>query len=97
VQQPLWAPPALGAAVVTGVAAALISGYEIVDCLQYRSGRGECSAVIQENALPLVAGIAAVIGPLGGLFTYNHQLESPVAGRRRDARGRFLPQDPGHE
>jgi len=97
-RQPLWAPPAFGTAIVTGVASALISAYEIGDCLQYRTKRGECHAVIEQNALPLVTGIAAILGPLGGLFTYNHKLDTP--GQPRDKLGRYAPKQkprPGDE
>jgi hypothetical protein len=83
VKQPIWAPAAFGGSIVTGIAAALISGYEIVDCLQYRTKQGECSDVISRNAVPLVAGFAAIAGPLAGFFTYNATLESPRTGLRR--------------
>lgn len=84
VKQPAWAPPAFGGAIVTGVAAALISGFEIADCLYYKTQQGQCNEVIQRNALPLVAGIAGIIGPLAGFMTLNPQLESdPAAIRRR--------------
>jgi hypothetical protein len=82
-QQPMLAPAAFGGSVIAGVAAMLVSGYRIADCLQYRSGPGACDSTIDQNALPLVAGMAAIAGSFGGFFTYNRQLESP-SSRRRD-------------
>lgn len=83
-KQPAWAPPVFGGAMLAGVAAAVISGYEITDCLRFQSRQGQCSDIIQSNALPLVAGLAAVLGPLGGYFTLNASLESPIGiGRQR--------------
>lgn len=61
----------------------LVSGYRIVDCFQYRTGPGACDQVIEDNTLPLVAGVAAILGSFGGFYTYNEQLESPAARRRR--------------
>jgi hypothetical protein len=83
-RQPTWAAPTFGGAIVAGVAAALISGYKMADCLRFQSKPGECSEVIEGNALPLVAGIAAIAGPLAGFFTLNPDLDSSLAaGRRR--------------
>lgn len=82
-RQPMLAPAAFGGSVVAGVAAALVSGYRIVDCFQYRSGPGACDEVIEDNTLPLVAGVAAILGSFGGFYTFNEQLESPAARRRR--------------
>ena len=79
----MLAPAAFGGSVVAGVAAMLVSGYRIVDCFQYRTERGACDQVISDNAMPLVAGVAAIAGSFGGFFTYNEQLESPAARRRR--------------
>ena len=79
----MLAPAAFGGSVIAGVAAMLVSGYRIADCLQYRSGPGACDSTIDQNALPLVAGMAAIAGSFGGFFTYNRQLESP-SSRRRD-------------
>jgi hypothetical protein len=92
VKQPAWAPPAFGGAIVTGVAAALISGYEIADCLYYKTEQGQCNELIQRNTLPLVAGIAGIVGPLAGFMTLNPQLESPAAIRRRwDTEPELIP------
>lgn len=52
----------------------LVSGYRIVDCIQYRTGPAACDQVISDNALPLVAGVAAIAGSFGGLWTYNPAL-----------------------
>lgn len=82
-RQPMLAPAAFGGSVVAGVAAMLVSGYRIVDCFQYRTERGACDQVISDNAMPLVAGVAAIAGSFGGFFTYNERLESPAARRRR--------------
>lgn len=78
-RQPMLAPAAFGGSVVAGVAAMLVSGYRIVDCVQFRSGPGACDQVISENTLPLVAGVAAIAGSFGGLWTYN-----PALRRRQD-------------
>jgi DNA-binding NarL/FixJ family response regulator len=82
-RQPTWAAPAFGGAVVAGIAAALISGYKIADCLRFQSKPGECSEVLETNALPLVAGIAAIAGPVAGFMTLNPDLESPFTAMRR--------------
>jgi hypothetical protein len=63
-----------GGAIVAGVATAVISAYEITDCLRFQTRQGQCSGTIQQNALPLVAGLAAVLGPIGGFFTLNTAL-----------------------
>ena len=73
-RQPMLAPAAFGGSVVAGVAAMLVSGYRIVDCIQYRTGPAGCDQVISDNALPLVAGVAAIAGSFGGLWTYNPAL-----------------------
>jgi DNA-binding NarL/FixJ family response regulator len=73
-RQPILAPAAFGGSVVAGVAAMLVSGYRIVDCIQYRTGPAACDQVISDNALPLVAGVAAIAGSFGGLWTYNPAL-----------------------
>lgn len=78
-RQPMLAPAAFGGSIVAGVAAMLVSGYRIVDCFQYRSERGACDEVIEDNTLPLVAGVAAIAGSFGGLWTYN-----PALRRRQD-------------
>lgn len=78
-RQPMLAPAAFGGSVVAGVAAMLVSGYRIVDCFQYRTERGACDQVIEDNTLPLVAGVAAIAGSFGGLWTYN-----PALRRRQD-------------
>jgi DNA-binding NarL/FixJ family response regulator len=75
-KQPAWAPPVFGGAMVAGVAAAVISAYEIADCLRFQTKQGQCSGIIQQNALPLVAGLAAVAGPIGGFFTLNSALDT---------------------
>ena len=77
--QPMLAPAAFGGSVVAGVAAMLVSGYRIVDCVQFRAEQGACDEVISENTLPLVAGVAAIAGSFGGLWTYN-----PALRRRQD-------------
>ncbi len=82
IKQPVLAPAAFGGSVIAGVAAMLVSGYRIADCLQYRSGPGACDTTIDQNALPLVAGVAAIAGSFGGFFTYNRRLESPSCQRR---------------
>jgi DNA-binding NtrC family response regulator len=73
-RQPMLAPAAFGGSVVAGVAAMLVSGYRIVDCIQFRTGPGACDQVISDNAMPLVAGVAAIAGSFGGLWTYNPSL-----------------------
>lgn len=62
---------------VGGMAAMLVSGYFLVDCFRHESGRGACDDVVQQHTLPLVAGASAIIGTLGGLFTYNRRLDRP--------------------
>jgi hypothetical protein len=78
-RQPMLAPAAFGGSVVAGVAAMLVSGYRIVDCIQFRTGPGACDQVISDNAMPLVAGVAAIAGSFGGLWTYN-----PALRKRED-------------
>jgi hypothetical protein len=80
-----------GGAIVAGVAAAVISAYEITDCLRFQTRQGQCSGAIQQNALPLVAGLAAVLGPIGGFFTLNTALD---AGRIRQRIDEILPELP---
>jgi hypothetical protein len=97
--QPMLAPAAFGSSVVAGVAAMLVSGYRIVDCFQFRTHQGACDEVIADNALPLVAGVAAIAGSFGGLYTYNPRLGHPITGRRReeqprDDHGRFTHKEP---
>lgn len=70
-----YAPVAAGGGLVTGLAAAMVSGYHIVDCLQFRTQKGECNEVVEQHTLTFVSGVAAVVGTIGGLFTYNRQLE----------------------
>jgi AraC-like DNA-binding protein len=88
----MLAPAAFGGSVVAGVAAMLVSGYRIVDCFQYRTERGACDQVIEQNVLPLVAGVAAIAGSFGGFFTYNEQLESPAARRRLEEPELVMPE-----
>ena len=88
---PAWAPPMFGGAIVAGVATAVISAYEITDCLRFQTRQGQCSGTIQQNALPLVAGLAAVLGPIGGYFTLNTALD---AGRIRQRIDEILPELP---
>jgi hypothetical protein len=76
-RQPVVAPIAAGGGVVGGVAAVLVSGYFLVDCFRYESGRGACDDAVRQHTLPLVAGAAAIAGTLGGLFTYNRRLDRP--------------------
>jgi hypothetical protein len=79
VKQPLWAPPAVGSAVVTGLCALIVGAYRITDCLRYERGRGACDTVVAENVFLALTGGAALWGPLGGLFTYNRKLERPLS------------------
>ncbi len=76
-KQPAIAPVAAGGAIIAGVASMFIGGYKIADCLQFRSEYGFCNDVVENNAMSLVAGGAAVAGSVGGLFTYNRRLERP--------------------
>jgi hypothetical protein len=78
-KQPVFAPVLAGGGVVGGLAAIFVSGYALVDCFRYERGRGACTQVVEEHVLPLVTGIAAVSGTVGGLFTYNRRLERPEA------------------
>jgi hypothetical protein len=82
-KQPLIAPATMGASIVAGVAAILVGGYKIADCLRYQAGPGACDQAVETNAVTIVGGIAAVAGPIGGLFTYNEKLEAPGSSRRR--------------
>jgi hypothetical protein len=93
----MLAPAAFGGSVVAGVAAMLVSGYRIVDCFQYRTERGACDQVIEDNTLAVVAGAAAIAGSFGGFFTYNEQLESPWYRRRRTADPAAAEPDPQPE
>jgi hypothetical protein len=86
-KQPLIAPATMGASIVAGVAAMLVGGYKIADCLRYQAGPSACDQVVEANAVTIVGGIAAVAGPLGGLFTYNEGLEPPGRRRRRRLEG----------
>jgi hypothetical protein len=81
-KQPLIAPATMGASVVAGVAAMLVGGYKIADCLRYQVGPSACDQVVEANAITIVGGFAAVAGPFGGLFTYNESLEPPGSRRR---------------
>ncbi len=76
-KQPAIAPVAAGGAIIAGVASMFIGGYKIADCLQFQSEYGFCNEVVETNTVSLVAGGAAVIGSVGGLFTYNRRLERP--------------------
>jgi hypothetical protein len=78
-KQPVFAPVLAGGGVVGGMAGIFVSGYALVDCFRYERGRGACTQVVEEHVLPLVTGIAAVSGTVGGLFTYNRRLERPEA------------------
>lgn len=89
-QQPLIAPATMGASVVAGVAAMLVGGYKIADCLRYQAGPSACDQVVEANAITIVGGFAAVAGPFGGLFTYNESLEPPGSRRRRRLEGSGL-------
>ena len=82
-KQPLIAPATMGASIVAGVAAMLVGGYKIADCLRYQAGPSACDQVVEANAITIVGGFAAVAGPFGGLFTYNEGLEPPGSSRRR--------------
>lgn len=82
-KQPLIAPATMGASMVAGVAAMLVGGYKVADCLRYQDGPSTCDQVVEANAMAIVGGFAAVAGPLGGLFTYNEGLEPPGSRRRR--------------
>jgi hypothetical protein len=85
-KQPLLAPLTMGGSIVTGIAAMVVGGYKIADCLRYQAGPGVCNEVVEANALAVVGGVAAIAGPVGGLFTYNEKLEAPGGGRRRRRR-----------
>jgi hypothetical protein len=85
-KQPWIAPATMGGSIVTGVAAMVVGGYKIADCLRYQAGPGVCDQVVEANALAVVGGVAAIAGPIGGLFTYNEKLEAPGGGRRRRRR-----------
>ena len=85
-KQPLLAPLTMGGSIVTGVAAMIVGGYKIADCLRYQAGPGVCNEVVEANALVVVGGVAAIAGPVGGLFTYNEKLEAPGSSRRRRRR-----------
>jgi hypothetical protein len=82
-KQPLIAPATMGASIVAGVAAMLVGGYKIADCLRYQAGPSACDQVVEANAITIVGGFAAIAGPFGGLFTYNDSLEPPGSTRRR--------------
>jgi hypothetical protein len=82
-KQPLIAPATMGASIVAGVAAMLVGGYKIADCLRYQAGPSACDQVVEANAITIVGGFAAIAGPFGGLFTYNDSLEPPGSARRR--------------
>lgn len=75
----MLAPIALGGGIAGGIAAMLIGGYKITDCLIYRSTYGVCDEVIEDNTLAVVTGVGAIVGSVGGLFTYNKKLERPEA------------------
>ena len=93
-KQPLLAPLTMGGSIVTGVAAMVVGGYKIADCLRYQAGPGVCNEVVEANALVVVGGVAAIAGPVCGLFTYNEKLEAPGNGRRRRRRGDGLEPEP---
>lgn len=76
-KQPVLAPVAMGGGLVGGVAAMLLGGYRITDCLMYKQEMGFCDKVVEQNIMSVVGGVAAIIGTWGGLFTYNKKLERP--------------------
>lgn len=90
-EQPLLAPLAAGGGIVAGISAALIAGYQILDCHAYKSRQGQCDQVITMGIPAVVAGAGAVFSTLGGLWTYNSKLRIPDAPprRRRGADGRY--------
>lgn len=89
-RQPLAAPLACGGGIVAGISAALIGVFTMVDCFSFRTKRGECNEIVQVSVPAVVAGLAAVSGAWGGLWTINPRLRTGT--RRRDDRGRFVPE-----
>ena len=91
VEQPMLAPLAAGGGIVAGISAALIAGYQILDCHAYKSRQGQCDQVITMGIPAVVAGAGAVFSTLGGLWTYNSKLRVPEAPprRRRGPDGRY--------
>lgn len=91
-RQPALAPAALGGSVLTGAAAFLIGAWHIGDCVAYQTRQGQCTPVIEDQALPMLAGAAAVLAGWGGFNTVNPALSRSA---RRDPRtGRFIKQEP---
>jgi NhaP-type Na+/H+ or K+/H+ antiporter len=90
--QPILAPIATGGGIVAGISAGIIGAYQLTECFTFRTHRGECDQVVTMAVPAVVAGLGSVIGAIGGLFTYNSRLRAPEVGqRRRDERGRFVP------
>jgi hypothetical protein len=77
VKQPLWALPTAGGAVAVGLAAALVSAYRVADCIRYQTSAGQCTPIMEAEALPFMAGLGAAIGPMSGYMIYNRRLERP--------------------
>jgi hypothetical protein len=79
--------------VLAGISAMLIGGYRIVDCFRFEKGRGACDTVVDTNTPAVLAGVSALVGTWGGLFTYNRKLERPQSGSSKVQ----LPVIPGPE
>jgi hypothetical protein len=96
-RQPPLAPAALGTSVVVGIAAMLSGIYQVADCLRYQSRPGQCTDVIETQALPIVAGLAAIGGGWGGFNTINPELSRNGHPGRDPATGRFVKRKPEGE
>ena len=88
-RQPALAPAALGGSILTGAAALIVGIWHVGDCVRYQTKPGQCIPVVEANALPIVAGLAAIAGAWGGFNTVNPALTRPP--RKRDPKtGRFI-------
>lgn len=85
------APAAAAGSVVAAVAAVLLAGWNVGECIRFQTARDECDATLEQAVPTLVAGIAAISGTMGGFWTYNDQLRK--GSRSRDDRGRFVPEE----
>lgn len=92
-RQPRLAPAALGGSLFVGIAAMVVGIWAVADCARYQSKPGECNAVVEANALPIVTGLAAILAGWGGFYSVNPALDRPEPGRpaRDPSTGRFMP------
>ena len=75
---------------LVGIAAMIVGIWHVADCARYQTRQGQCNAVIEANALPVVTGMAAILAGWGGFNTVNPALSRSSTRRRDPKTGRFL-------